>query len=199
MEGFEQETDQRRGAGIYSKLNAVMKRLKAENIIYGASVTVTSANFETITSIRFIDGLRELGCKLIFFIEYVPVEKGTEHLALSESQKVDLENVILRHKQAFKDMIFISFPGDEKFMGGCLAAGRGFFHINPQGDAEACPFSPYSDRNLKDHTLFEVLRSPFFEKLRDAELVGGEHTGGCALFEHEEEVRQLLNSKTGNV
>ena len=89
-------------------------------------------------------------------------------------------------------MMFLSFPGDEKFMGGCLAAGRGFFHINPQGEAEACPFSPYSDRNLKEHSLLEVLRSPFFAKLREAELVGGEHTGGCALFERDDEVRKLL-------
>ena len=77
-------------------------------------------------------------------------------------------------------------------MGGCLAAGRGFFHINPYGEAEACPFSPYSDRSLTDTSMLEVLQSPFFRKLQEDRLVGGEHTGGCALFEHEAEVREIL-------
>ena len=89
-------------------------------------------------------------------------------------------------------MIFLSFPGDEKHMGGCLAAGRGFFHINAYGAAEACPFSPYSDRSLREHTLLEVLDSPFFARLQQESLVGGEHDGGCALFQKRAQVQALL-------
>ena len=192
MEGFQDETDMRRGKGIYLKITTIMKQLKLRNILYGVSVTVTSANMQTVTSSAFLDNLRQLGCKLMFCVEYVPVEKGTEHLALSDSQKDELDAILIQTKEAYHDMIFISFPGDEKYMGGCLAAGRGFFHINPHGEAEACPFSPYSDRSLKKHSLIEVLHSPFFEKLRTAELVGGEHTGGCVLFERENEVKQIL-------
>jgi MoaA/NifB/PqqE/SkfB family radical SAM enzyme len=53
-------------------------------------------------------------------------------------------------------MIFISFPGDEKTSGGCLAAGRGFFHINSHGGAEPCPASPYSDINVRDSSLLDL-------------------------------------------
>lgn len=192
MEGFGEETDKRRGNGVYEKLTSVMRQLDAGKILYGVSVTVTSENMRTVTSARFIDNLRGSGCKSVFFVEYVPVENGTEHLALSEADKDELDGIIFKIKVDYPDMIFFSFPGDEKHMGGCLAAGRGFFHINPQGEAEACPFSPYSDRNLRQHSLREVLRSPFFEKLRRAELVGGEHTGGCVLFERELEVKKML-------
>ena len=95
-------------------------------------------------------------------------------------------------REAFPEMIFLSFPGDEKHMGGCLAAGRGFFHINAYGAAEACPFSPYSDRSLREHTLLEVLDSPFFARLQQESLVGGEHDGGCALFQKRAQVQALL-------
>jgi MoaA/NifB/PqqE/SkfB family radical SAM enzyme len=88
----------------------------------------------------------------------------------------------------------LSFPGDEEEMGGCLAAGRGFFHINPFGKAEACPFSPYSDCNLKSYTLLEALQSSFFKKLKQEGLTGGDHVGGCALFEQEEKVKELLRN-----
>ena len=194
MEGFERETDQRRGEGIYSKLLDTMRIFHQKKLIYGASVTVTSDNLRTVTSDSFIDLLRKSGCKLLFYIEYVPVEKGSDHLVLSDRDKKLLENILKHHKDHYKDILFLSFPGDEQYMGGCLAAGRGFFHINANGDAEACPFSPFSDRNLVKHRFPEVLQSPFFTRLREAELVGGEHHGGCVLFEKEEQVKKLLSS-----
>jgi MoaA/NifB/PqqE/SkfB family radical SAM enzyme len=139
-----------------------------------------------------LDTLVAYGSKLAFYVSFVPVEKGTEPLAPTEAQRLELERTLEGLRQQYPSLIFLSFPGDEQHMGGCLAAGRGFFHINAHGAAEACPFAPYSDRSLKTHTLLEVLQSPFFKRLKDAGLVGGEHDGGCALFQHEAEVKALL-------
>ena len=92
----------------------------------------------------------------------------------------------------YPGMVFLAFPGDEKYMGGCLAAGRGFFHINATGGAEPCPFSPYTDGNVRDHTLLGVLQSPFFRKVRALNEQESTHAGGCALFAQEAQVRSLL-------
>ena len=73
-----------------------------------------------------------------------------------------------------------------------LAAGRGFFHINTEGDIKPCPFSPFSDTNLKESNLLDALRSPLFKKLNEAEMLLGEHKGGCVLFEKEEEVKEIF-------
>ena len=89
-------------------------------------------------------------------------------------------------------MLFMSFPGDEKKSGGCLAAGRGFFHINSHGGAEPCPASPYSDINVRDTSLMEALNSNLFKSLRDGGILMDEHEGGCVLFEHKDEVERLL-------
>jgi len=104
-----------------------------------------------------------------------------------------LERERKKLRNLYQDAIFISFPGDEKYLGGCLAAGREFFHINVDGSAEPCPFSPYSDTNLKDCTLRESLKSPLFIKLNETEMLLGEHSGGCLLFEKENEVKRLMN------
>jgi MoaA/NifB/PqqE/SkfB family radical SAM enzyme len=104
-----------------------------------------------------------------------------------------MEIALERVRKQYGDILFLSFPGDEKEAGGCLAAGRGFLHISSDGSAEACPFSPFSDTNIAENGLKAALQSPFFEKLRTVGLVGGEHTGGCALFEHQQEVKCLLN------
>lgn len=94
---------------------------------------------------------------------------------------------------AHPEILFVSFPGDEKTSGGCLAAGRGFFHINSHGGAEPCPFSPYSDINVKDTSLLEALHSKLFTKLRDSGTLNDDHVGGCVLFEKKEYVESIQN------
>lgn len=195
IEGGRQKTDARRGSGAYEKISAIMKLLKQERILFGTSITVTTANLEEATSQLFLSELKNTGCKLIFFVEYVPFEPNTRQLLLGEEERNFLDHRLNDLRLSFPEMLFLSFPGDEKEMGGCLAAGRGFFHINPCGDAEPCPFSPFSDRSLKNHTMVEVLQSPFFRKLQNEKLVGGEHDGGCALFEHEAFVKACLSSQ----
>lgn len=192
IEGDEVHTDERRGRGTYRAVKEVMERLEKRGILFGVSITVTTENLHMVTEDQFIENLADQGCRIAFFVEYVPVEEGTGALAPSEAERAVLEKRQAELREAYPGMIFLSFPGDEKHMGGCLAAGRGFFHINAYGAAEACPFSPYSDRSLKDHTLTEVLDSPFFGRLQQEALVGGEHDGGCALFEKQAQVQALL-------
>ena len=194
LEGGKESTDNRRGKGVYTHVIHSMELLKGRGLFYGTSITVTTANLETVTSLSYVNSLKALGCKIIFFIEYVPTEADTEHLALDEKEIAKMETNLVVLRMTYDNIIIISFPGDEKAMGGCLAAGRGFLHISPDGKAEACPFSPYSDTSVVQSGLKESLKSPFFAKLRDVGLVGGEHTGGCTLFEHEKQVKEILNN-----
>ena len=192
-EGNSKETDLRRGLGISTKIEKVMEELKQRNILFGTSITVTKNNLDTVISREYVSTLQQKGCGILFYVEYVPVEKGTENLVLSKNDAVMLDENIHKLKWDLKNMSLISFPGDEKYMGGCLAAGRGFFHINPLGNAEPCPFSPYSELNLKTTSIIEVLQSPFFEKIR---LIGKHEAedkqGGCTLLQHKWEVEKLI-------
>lgn len=194
IEGMEHITDERRGKGMYQRAMRSVEMLHNEDLFFGVSITVTTENFELVTSDAFVDNLRALGCKLIIYVEYVPTEPGTEHLAFGEADMGKMEAVQVHQLERYQDMIIISFPGDEQHLGGCLAAGRGFFHIGPDGSAEPCPFSPFSDSNVMELGVKGSLASPLFRKLRDVHLVGGEHSGGCALFEHREEVKRMLET-----
>ena len=169
LEGNQEMTDARRGAGTFEKLNAAMNELNAKKILYGISVTVTTENMEFVTGWEFVQNVTRAGCKILFYIEYVPVDETTQELALDgESRQIFDRNLDgLRSKS--KKLLFIAFPGDEKLSGGCLAAGRGFFHINADGDAEPCPFSPYSDSNVRKNSLLEAMKSPLFHELRKEE------------------------------
>lgn len=191
IEGGDEATDSRRGAGVFRRALRAMEALHAERLFFGNSITVTTENFDLVTGDDFVGRLHGLGCKMIIYVEYVPTTAGTEHLALTPELSARMEQVQDYQRDRWPDMVILSFPGDERLMGGCLAGGRGFFHIGPDGAAEPCPFSPYSDSNVLSLGVVGALKSPLFRRLREARLVGGEHTGGCALFEHQDEVEAL--------
>ena len=192
IEGTAMGTDERRGQGVFKRAMQSMALLHQEDLFFGTSITVTTENFRMVTSYEFIDQLRADGCKFVFYIEYVPTEEGTAHLAFTDEHVAAMEQLLEECRQAYSDIIFLSFPGDEKALDGCLASGRGFFHIGPDGSAEPCPFSPFSDSNVLDGGIRQALQSPLFHKIRAARALGWEHTGGCTLFEHREEIEKMV-------
>lgn len=195
IEGDEQITDSRRGAGVYRRLTDAMANLKQKDILFGASITVTSENLSVVTGQAFLAELQSMGCKVAIFVEYVPVDEAARHSALTDAERDLLSARLLELRKGDDQMILVSFPGDEKESGGCLAAGRGFFHINARGGAEPCPFSPYSDTSLRTVSLRQALQSPLFRKLSSQHILEKEHTGGCVLFEQQDSVQHLLAQK----
>ena len=193
IEGNKDQTDARRGTGTYNSIMSAMTNLNKKTILFGCSITVTTENIMTVTSKEFVQKLYNKKARILVFVEYAPVDRSTENLTPTDKEHLILEENIEELRKEFKNMVLLSFPGDEKYMGGCLAAGRGFFHINANGGAEPCPLSPYSDVNLKECSLRTALKSPLFKKLRDNEMLIGEHDGGCLLFEKEEDVKALLD------
>ena len=193
IEGEKETTDARRGEGVYERLIGNMDALSQRGLVFGASVTVTTQNIREISSDAFLKKLSDRGCKAVIFVEFVPVTDESADLAPGDAEREYLSREIERLREEHPEMVYISFPGDEKSSGGCVAAGRGFFHINSHGGAEPCPFSPYSDMNVRDTSLREALRSPLFRALQNGGLLEDDHAGGCVLYEKRAQVEALLN------
>lgn len=191
IEGGKEVTDARRGNGIYDRLITNMTELQRRGLVFGASVTLTSENAEEVSSDKFLGELEKLGCKAVIFVEYVPVTDESKELAPGDREREILDKAIERLRAGNSEMMYVSFPGDEKSSGGCFAAGRGFFHINSHGGAEPCPFSPYSDINVKDTSLREAISSPLFTALRDGDILLDDHEGGCVLYQKRALVESL--------
>ena len=192
IEGEQAVTDARRGKGIYERLVRNMDELHRRGLIYGASVTVTTQNIREVTSESFLKTLSDRGCKAVIFVEFVPVTEESQELAPGDAERAYLQGELTRLRQAHPEMVYLSFPGDEKSSGGCVAAGRGFFHINSHGGAEPCPFSPYSDVNVRNTSLREALNSKLFVTLRENGHLLEDHAGGCVLYEKRDLVQRIL-------
>ena len=170
----------------------IMRKMNDAGLIFGASITVTTENLEEVYSEGFIESLRDKGVKAILYIEYVPVTEESIDLAPGDDERAFMQAQMARIRDRYPEIVFIAFPGDEKDSGGCVAAGRGFFHINSHGGAEPCPFSPYSDINVRDTSLKEAIQSRLFKMLRDNGTLLDDHVGGCTLFAKKEEVERYL-------
>ena len=195
IEGDKETTDARRGDGVYDRLISAMDRLHARDMLYGASITVTTENIREVTSPEFVETLVSRGCRLAIFVEFVPVTEEARHLAPADAERDYLLAAMQRLREAFPGLIALAFPGSEKASGGCMAAGRGFFHINSHGGAEPCPFSPYSDVNVRELGVRGALQSPLFMALRERGILDNDHVGGCVLYVQREQVEDILNDR----
>lgn len=191
IEGGPEVTDERRGKGMYGKVIKKMKLLKNNGVFFGASITVTSENYEEVTSNEFVSHLCAQGVKAVVYVEYVPIERGTEHLILGQEIRPIMDERV-NHLRDSQKAVFIDFPGDEEKLGGCLAAGRGFIHISQSGAVEPCPASPYSDVNLNEVSLKKALRSNLLKRIRATPHSLAESSSGCALYDKEEWVKSLI-------
>ncbi len=191
IEGWEPETDARRGSGVFESAAKAAEKLRAAGVFFGVSLTVTRRNFAAVTGEGLVQALIGNGCSLFIFVEYTPAEPGTEDLTLLQEQRQRLVE-FSEGMQERSRPVFVVFPGDEEQFGGCLAAGRGFVHIGPDGSLEPCPFAPFSDVNVVDIPLAEALGSHLLKAIRDNHGELKETRGGCALWRKRKWVESLI-------
>jgi MoaA/NifB/PqqE/SkfB family radical SAM enzyme len=191
LEGGMESTDLRRGPGVFSSIFETMKALKKTGILFGASVTVTTDNLEEVLGQAFRETLSSRGCRAIIYVEYVPMGATDQALAPGAMDRARMMDLLNQARQGAELMLLIAFPGDEEASGGCLAAGRGFIHIQHDGSTEPCPFSPFSDTNVTSGGIRGALDSPFFRRLRESGILTGDHAGGCVLHQRRAEVEAM--------
>ena len=78
-------------------------------------------------------------------------------------------------------------------MKGCIAGGRYYFHINANGDAEPCAFIHYSDSNIHEKNLVEILSSPLFASYRSRQPFNCNHLRPCPLLDNPDRLVTIVN------
>jgi MoaA/NifB/PqqE/SkfB family radical SAM enzyme len=189
IEGNQEMTNTRRGAGVHQKVLNTIQTLNQFGILNGISVTITRQNLQYWMDEKNIDDLIAKGVHLGFLLEYIPVDNGTD-LMLTDIERQEFRKRVLYYRET-KQILLIHSPGDEELMGGCVSAGRGFAHITPSGDLTPCPVSNLATHNLTRSSLRQGLLSPLFKAIREQEHLLETEGTPCALFAHPEEVAAL--------
>lgn len=196
LEGFEEVNDGRRGNGIFQKVLKAMDLLKKYGLIFGTSICYTSANVETVTSDEFLDMIIEHGCRYSWYFNYMPVGNGAvKELIPTVKQREYMYHRIreIRGREGGKPIFVMDFQNDGEFVGGCIAGGRNYMHINANGDVEPCVFVHYSSANIKDVSLLEALKQPLFMAYRENQPFNGNHLRPCPMLENPEILQRMVH------
>ena len=199
LEGFEAVNDLRRGDGVYGKVMHAMDLLKENGLIFGTSICYTSKNIETVTSDEFVDLMVNKGCRYAFYFHYMPVgNDAAVDLLPTVEQRTYMRTRVreIRKLTTGKGLFTMDFQNDGEFVGGCIAGGRNYFHINANGDAEPCVFIHYSGANIRTHSLLEILHQPLFMAYRDNQPFNENHLRPCPMLENPE-ILQRMVKETG--
>ena len=192
IEGFEEATDFRRGEGTYRKVIEAMTRLKERKLLFGISCCYTSKNVEVIGSEEYFDSMIDMGAKFAWFFTYMPIGAAAvpELIATAEQRKFMYEQI---HKfRKTKPLFTMDFWNDGDAVGGCIAGGRGYCHINANGDMEPCAFIHYSDSSIKEKTLLECYQSPLFMAYRRSQPFNDNMLRPCSVLDNPGRLTQIV-------
>ena len=194
LEGFEERTDARRGEGVFKKVMAAMDRLKDRGVAFGTSLTVTRHNIEEITSDEFFEHLLNKGIMVCWLFLFLPVGKDPDvSLMPTPEQREQLRQRGSQLRDKYP--IFIAdFWNDAPHVGGCIAGGRNYIHINANGDVEPCVFTHFAVDKIHDKSLLEVLQSDFFRSIRSKQPYSENLLTPCMIIDNPDVYREVVRT-----
>lgn len=196
LEGSKEATDSRRGEGVYDKAVKAMELLREKKLLYGISCCYTSENYDSITSEAYWDMMIEMGAYFVWYFHYMPVGNDASVELMPNPEQRELVYRRIREQRARKPLFAMDFQNDAEFVGGCIAGGKNYLHINANGDLDPCVFIHYSDSNIREKTILKALRSPLFMAYHDGHPFNDNMLRPCPMLENPELLREMVK-KTG--
>ena len=194
VEGFEDDTDFRRGSGTFQKVKQAMRILKEKHLPFGISCCYTSRNVDMIGSEEYFDQMIEWGAKFCWFFTYMPIgADAVPELMVSDEQREFMYHKV-REYRSTKPIFTIDFWNDGEFSDGCLAGGRKYLHINAGGDIEPCAFIHYADSNIYEKTILETLQSPLFMAYHDNQPFNDNPLRPCPLLDNPDALVNMVET-----
>lgn len=197
IEGTEETNDARRGEGHYHAAMRAMDLLKKYGIVFGTSICYTKDNIEAVTSDDFFHMLTDKGAHFGFYFHLMPIGNNAvpELMPTPEQRKYMIKRIReIRTEDSDIEFFPMDFQNDGEFVGGCIAGGRNYFHINSNGDAEPCVFIHFSNCNIKDSSILEMLQSPLFKAFHEGQPFNRNHLRPCPMLENPELIKEMVHA-----
>lgn len=192
VEGFEEETDARRGKGTYQSVIKAMGILKAKKLPFGLSCCYTRQNAEIIGSEEYFDDMIARGAKFAWFFTYIPVGADAVPELMATAEQREYMYHQLRKFRGTKAIFTMDFWNDGEYSFGCIAGGKRYLHINANGDIEPCAFIHYADCNIHENTILEALQSPLFMQYHDNQPFNSNHLRPCPLLDNKGRLAEMV-------
>ena len=173
-----------------------MDLLHENGLIFGNSICYTKNNIDAVTSDEFYDMLIEHGSRFAWYFHLMPVGMDATPELMPTKEQREYMYHRLREVRGFeggKEIFVMDFQNDGEYVGGCIAGGRNYCHINPKGDVEPCVFIHYSGANIREKSLLECLQQPLFMAYRDNQPFNDNMLRPCPMLENPEILERIVN------
>lgn len=194
VEGFEKETDFRRGEGTFQATQRAMEILRRHNLLFGISCCYTSKNAEFIGSEEYFDAMINWGAKFCWFFTYMPIGRdAVPELMVTAEQREYMYHQVRRFRKE-KPLFTIDFWNDGEYVGGCIAGGRSYLHINANGDIDPCAFIHYADANIHTDKLLDAYCKPLFRAYHDNQPFNGNMLRPCPVLDNPGRLTDMVDA-----
>lgn len=195
-EGNEHTTDARRGDGTYAKIERAMDLLREHELPFGISACWTRANADAIATEENMDWMIGKGALFCWYFHFMPVGRSSTPELIPTPEQRERMYRFVREMRGRKPLFTMDFQNDGEFVGGCIAGGRRYLHINAAGDVEPCVFIHYANANIHDVSLLDALRSPLFMKYYEGQPFNTNHLRPCPMLENPDDLPRMV-AETG--
>ncbi len=220
-EGDEDTTDARRGKGTHAKIERAMDLLRENGLPFGISCCWTRENADAVATEENMDWMIGKGALFCWYFHYMPVGASSPASLIPTPEQRERMYHFVRDMRSKKELFTLDFQNDGEFVGGCIAGGRRYLHINAAGDVEPCVFIHYSTANIHGMTLLEALnaagdvepcvfihystanihgmtllealKSPLFMKYYESQPFNGNHLRPCPMLENPYELGRMVS------
>lgn len=192
IEGSEQFTDARRGAGAHQRILDTMDRLTKNGVLFGYSLTHTKVNHDDACSEKFMDEMIEHGAAFGWVFQYIPIGRDPDmSLVPTGKQRVERREKILSARKR-KPLLVFDFWNDGDSVDGCIAWGRRYLHITARGYVEPCVFVHFAKDSIHEKTLGECIRSEAFKEMRSKAPFDKDLRRPCPQIDHPHILREIV-------
>jgi len=175
VEGYEKETDERRGKGTFKKIQSAMAALRKYGVPFVLSITSTSQNVDILLEDRFYEYyFDQMGASFMWQFQFMPIGRGRELFDLmpNPEQRLKLyrkwEDLLQKKYYPVAD-----FWNSGVLTDGCIAYGRrgGYLYIDWNGNIMPCVFVPYVIDNIykaqdEGRNIVDILKAPILQRGR---------------------------------
>jgi MoaA/NifB/PqqE/SkfB family radical SAM enzyme len=166
IEGYQNETDQRRGRRVYQKALKAIDLLNKYGVMFGISVTYTRDNVDLVTDEKFVEFYVNKGAIFGWYFMFMPIGKDPVlRMVPTPEQRIRCGERVSQLRKQYP-MFMADFWNDGPAVGGCLAGARRYLHILNSGRVEPCVFAHFGVDNIREKPLLEACNSPFFTAIR---------------------------------
>ena len=192
VEGFESETDERRGKGTFARVLEAMDNLRREGVLFGFSATATRSNNQLVSSPEFVDFFVARGCMMGWYFNYMPVGRAPDLSLMPTPEQRIARWRRIRELRRVKPILLADFWCDGALAGGCIAGGRSYLHVTCNGDVEPAVFVHFAADKAREKSLADILKSPLFRAIRSRQPYSENLLRPCMIIDHPEVLRTVV-------